>query len=1071
MPQFVCFTFQGQFNTWLDGTPVSVSNWYNPKLLSDTQLNLLDVYNGEVVKTDRQTDIFTFNSSEKHSNYYYTNNCSAIAPYKFYGAYVWVDIPCNKTVNAWYVCQTSRRKPALQTSVITNETCDEGWILVAGTGKCFIVLKPQHEISFLSAKYVCNVRNSSLLSITTQSSAYTEAEHKTILSAFAKAVTDERRAKLSKFVESKSQSTNSTHFSSGVLSDFTFTHIGHSYDGSKLTNLLYGERLNKNSSVYKVSNILIHSLQLYKPTVLKVFANVHGGCGIIEYLSILLSNVFVVKRSHLEDWGAKNRSCYVRIDVDFLVCEKESWHADVRCGIGYFKCDDGTCILSVYKCDHDKDCFDGSDESYCELTQTLNDNTSISARMILSCQLNYNCSLPTAQISIYIHSICDGIYSDTILVEEKTMCTPSALRKLNISALQVNIHSRPMILHSLALGRSEMIKLLYEEEYHQNIRHTDLNNKSDMLNMKAIRKYNCFENCEIKYILERCKIDIHRRSVGFMGDICRYILCPGMFKCHSYYCIPIASVCDGQGDCLYNDDERFCDTMVCPGSLKCRAENRCVSSDSICDGISDCLHTFDDELLCDNCPAGCTCQGYVMLCTESVASRNRSINYAKAIILKTDGPSFQIEYTTPHLLYLDIASCSFTDIKLQLQWVVSETRLLFTDVSKNQLTSLQFLKSYIYLTIHSLDASHNAISHIHGAHIVKCEKLFVLKLSGNPIIHINLQSLSHNIKLIEIKEVPFHPKMAIFIQTKCEVHVTHSIVCCVLPDNVKCTTEQTKHACLGLLNNMTGYIVYSIAMLLFVILVILVWRLTQYRYFVKSAKKYYYIAIINVKVADTFLILYYLSLALADIMNVRIIFWTKSTSCAILNVIVSTVLHCSLAFKVISSLVVALKIIYPFKDQHQYLKYSTMLCQMIWMLAVCPHSVQIIINRVMKKHIFLDTFCSPFDCHANLNTYIFYGRFLDAAYILMFTVAEICTYVSLQRSNYLKQKNNISTLTPVFSVCFKIGKPIYLELSFRLIVVSLYICKYFTFCDKYCFVIVLYLMPLNVLISCIFLIF
>ena len=146
-----------------------------------------------------------------------------------------------------------------------------------------------------------------------------------------------------------------------------------------------------------------------------------------------------------------------------------------------------------------------------------------------------------------------------------------------------------------------------------------------------------------------------------------------------------------------------------------------------------------------------------------------------------------------------------------------------------------------------------------------------------------------------------------------------------------------------------------------------------------------------------------------------------------------------------------------------------MLCLIIWMLMVCPYSVRLIINRVPNKHIFVDTFCSPFNCHANLTTYIFYGIFVDVACILMFTVAEICTYVSLQRSNYLKKKNNISTLTPVFSVCFKIGKPIYPGLIFRLIVLSLYICKYFTFCDQYCFVIVLYLMPLNVLISCIFL--
>ena len=620
--------------------------------------------------------------------------------------------------------------------------------------------------------------------------------------------------------------------------------------------------------------------------------------------------------------------------------------------------------------------------------------------------------------------------------------------------------------------RSKLLSLLDDEVYHQNKRHADFTNKLSLNNIKSIQKINCFENCEIEYITEKCRMDIYRKSVGFIGDICRDIVCPGMFKCHRYYCIPIASVCDGQSDCLYNDDERFCDTMVCPGSLKCRGENRCVSSDSICDGIHDCLYTFDDELLCDNCPAGCTCQDYVMSCTESVSiTQSIGVNYAKAIIIKTDGPTFQIEYKIPHLLYLDISSCSFTDIKLQLQWLVPEARLLFADFSKNELISLLFLKVYSFFTIHSLDVSENVISYINGVHFVQCEHLFVLILNGNPIIHFILQSLSHNIKLIEMKNVLFNPEMSIFIQTNCEVYVTHSIICCILPVNVKCTSEQTKQLCLGLLNNLSGYIVYSIAILLFLILVILVWRFKEYLYFIKSAKKYFYMAIINVKVADTCVILYYLCLAVADILNVRIILWRKSISCVILNMIVFTVLHCSLAFKVISSLVISLKIIYPFKDQRDYLKYAPILSLMIWILVVCPHSVQIIKNRVINKHIFLDTFCSPFDCHANLTTFIFYGISVDAACILICTAAQICTCKSLQMSNYLKRQNNISALTPVFSVCFKIGKPTYPELFFRLIVVSLYICKYLTHCDQYCFVMVLYIMPLNSIISCILFLF
>ena len=119
-----------------------------------------------------------------------------------------------------------------------------------------------------------------------------------------------------------------------------------------------------------------------------------------------------------EGWGAKYRSCYEYIDVDLLVCEKEIIQADLTCGRDYFKCNNNTCILYVYKCDHENDCFDGTDEIYCEFTEPVIDNTSRSDMVILSCQLNFNCSLPKAHLIVYIHFVCDGIYSNAILIEE-----------------------------------------------------------------------------------------------------------------------------------------------------------------------------------------------------------------------------------------------------------------------------------------------------------------------------------------------------------------------------------------------------------------------------------------------------------------------------------------------------------------------------------------------------------------------------------------------------------------------------------------------------------------------------
>ena len=93
------------------------------------------------------------------------------------------------------------------------------------------------------------------------------------------------------------------------------------------------------------------------------------------------------------------------------------------------------------------------------------------------------------------------------------------------------------------------------------------------------------------------------------------MVCPGMFRCISLYCIHISLVCDGQRDCIYAEDEVSCTYLSCRGFLKCRGEFRCVSPDQICDMRVDCILSFDDEVSCGYCPMFCECDGYLLHCT------------------------------------------------------------------------------------------------------------------------------------------------------------------------------------------------------------------------------------------------------------------------------------------------------------------------------------------------------------------------------------------------------------------------------------------------------------------------
>ena len=109
-------------------------------------------------------------------------------------------------------------------------------------------------------------------------------------------------------------------------------------------------------------------------------------------------------------------------------------------------------------------------------------------------------------------------------------------------------------------------------------------------------------------------LDDTRCYSNHAGLICGPLACPGMFKCHTSYCIPLSSMCDKKYDCKRGEDEQSCSKLKCPGFLKCRGEERCVGIKEICDLHVHCRYSMDDELNCDICLDGCSCNGYVISC-------------------------------------------------------------------------------------------------------------------------------------------------------------------------------------------------------------------------------------------------------------------------------------------------------------------------------------------------------------------------------------------------------------------------------------------------------------------------
>ena len=996
-------------------------------------------YNLDHLASPHVVDSITVSIKRKQPNH----NCTAAVLINL--MLWWIIIPCDEAINASFVCQSELdikyRPPAVAVNP-HNATCAAGSISLSNSQKCYLLLEAQKQISFSTVMKTCHAENGDILEIEVTDYVGSAVDNQKLMWAF--------------------------------LESYEKTYDNHFKDKGPSHELLkwivFGNYLSKNSMASKLANILKWTLSHGPEGTLpladiNIFVAVNSYCGIMRYMGYARLYHDKLPDGFVKGWGVKYIPCHDSFDVDAIVCEKPIIPFVMSsCGIGFFECEDGTCILSTYRCDFVYDCFDKSDEAKCEEYNQMT-NQSIN----IPCAMNNNCSLPHDQSRVFLHDMCDGIFSTLVFVKEKQVCHKNEIVRKDVLHLQ---HDKNTIIslwtayHDHTRILTAFDNYLYRPppppEYMPAIArltHTYKNKKREIL---------C-NNQSTTYIDIRCRITVNNDNCIFgpTKDICSDIICPGMFKCYGYYCIQISQVCDGQSDCLYGDDEAHCDRLVCPGSIKCRGENRCVGSEDVCDGTANCLYSFDDEVSCHICPNDCTCDGYMVFCTSvnTWGNNKTRLDYSKGLNKKGFLKTITMDYLRIEtMLYLDISQCSLTDVSFTSKDDIIP-QLLHANFSNNHLVNINFTSNRFYSFVLIMDVGNNFITHIHFKNIL-FKYLTVLILSGNPIkeVHlININSTLFTLKLLELKEVKFSPYMIINPTAQCIIVVSHPRVCCILPSTAICRSfNQRKVLCFGLFSGLASEVyTYTVVILSIAIFIFKLFKSVFNSSWINNHKLYYIASTANYTIADLFSIMYNVALIAAHISHVNWLFWRKSLFCRFLRGIISLSLRGSLIYKTMCIVIIALKIIYPFRHQLGRLKYLPLISFFIWITLISLD----VISAAISTDIYLDQFCTFLNCHDKL-TYMLLGQVVvDFTCIILFVVFLWEAYLLLRERSRISSGIQHKKQLNFNKITFKLGKLLYSDIVLRIAFFIIYIVKYsYPIQVELCFAIAFYILPLNIII-------
>ena len=317
--------------------------------------------------------------------------------------------------------------------------------------------------------------------------------------------------------------------------------------------------------------------------------------------------------------------------------------------------------------------------------------------------------------------------------------------------------------------------------------------------------FNIFELCIYK--LDNMKQLGPCRNGGHLFN-CHAFECNMDFKCPDSYCVLYSYLCDGKWDGSSGADEKteYCLQKIrCQNLYKCLSTYICIHVGKTCNNQFDCP-LGDDEQLCDlkyiNCPYGCQCLVFAIMCTELQG------------LTLTHYPYFSVSFFNTNLhnkhqlsLFKNVINFQLINLGLESMCNVLETPdLMMLQVQFNPLRKIKRKCLNGLTRVQSIDVSLNNISSIEKQAFAGQPYLLYINFSDNLIDYFTSDMFSHlpKLQIVILYRNPLNSIQGGAFD-KLNLYLIETLdyrICCIAPSKVVCNAKRPWYeSCSNLLPN------------------------------------------------------------------------------------------------------------------------------------------------------------------------------------------------------------------------------------------------------------------------------